>query len=239
VELTIIVPTLNEAPCLPTVLDGLLAQPGVDVVLVVDGGSTDGTQDIARARGVRVIEQARPGFGEGIWEALAAVETELVCIVDADGSHRWQDIPRMRTVLDAGYDYVLASRYVGRPRWRGVGRWPWSTSEDDDLVHEWGNIGFAALARMLHGYPLHDLMMGFQMMRTVVVRTIELQENSQAFEAELKLRVLHAGFRMAEICTVEPRRIGGQAKLDAWKDGAATLRVVLSEWARAGFRRAR
>ncbi|NOY90230.1 MAG: glycosyltransferase family 2 protein [Deltaproteobacteria bacterium] len=238
--LSVIVPALDEAPCIDTVLRGVMATPSIEEVLVVDGGSRDGTLEIVQARvdarrdeerpQLRLLRQSTPGFGPGLWEAFERARGDLLCIVDADGSHDWRDIPKMRRRIAAGADYVLGSRYRGPFRWRGPLRWPWSTSEDDSWFHEWGNLGIVLLARALHGYPLSDVMMGLQMWRRSNFERVTLSEKSQAFEAELKLRTLSAGYVMEEFTTHERKRIGGEAKLHALRDGAATLEVILSLW---------
>ena len=117
-RLSVIVPTLNEALCVGTVLDGLLETGGFEELLVVDGGSDDGTQAIVSERGVKLLEQSRPGFGPGLYEAFATATGDLLCIVDADGSHNWRDLPRLRATINEGYDYVLASRYCGQFQYR-------------------------------------------------------------------------------------------------------------------------
>ncbi len=237
--LSVIVPTLDEAPCIDAVLDGLLAMGDtIDEVLVVDGGSTDGT--LERVEAWLSTHQGRPalvlhrqttgGFGPGLWEAFERARGSLLAIVDADGSHDWGDLPAMRARIAAGADYVLGSRYAGAFRWRGVGRWPWSTSDDDSLLHEWGNLAIVGLARVLHGYPLSDVMMGLQMWRRSNFERFTLREPSQAFEAELVLETLHAGLRMEELSTHERPRIGGEAKLHPLVDGWATLRVIAESW---------
>jgi glycosyltransferase involved in cell wall biosynthesis len=236
-RLSVVVPTLNEAPCIETVLVGLLSQAGIDELLVVDGGSTDGTIDIVDAMGVRLHRQESRGLGHGLHEAFALASGDVLCVVDADGSHDWREIPRMRAMIVEGYDYVLASRYVGPFRFRGPHRWPWSTSEDDSWLHEWGNLGFVALCRALPGLPLSDVMMGFQMVRREALEAIGLVEQGQCFDAELKIKLHRAGYRLGEISAIEPKRIGGEAKLTVWKDGPDVLRVILKEWVRGGFRR--
>ena len=236
-HLTVVVPALDEAPCIGTVLDGLLAQEGVDDILVVDGGSTDGTQEIVISKGVPLLRQSRPGFGPGLWEAFEKAPGDLLCVVDADGSHDWGDIPRMRAKIAEGYDYVLGSRYCGPFRWRSPLHWPWSTSEDDSRLHEWGNLAIVALARLLQAWPLHDVMMGLQMWRREVFEQVHLEEPSQAFEAELKLKLHRAGYRITEISTLERARLGGRAKLNALTDGAAVAKVLVSLWLRHGCRR--
>lgn len=239
-RLTVIIPTLNEGPCIELVLEGVLAVEGVDEVLVVDGNSTDGTRERVEAviagrepdatPKLRMFVQSRPGFGPALWEAFERAEGELLCIVDADGSHDWRDIPTMRALIDDGADYVMGSRYKGPFRYRGPLRWPWSTSDDDDWTHEVGNVAIVAAARLLHGYPLSDVMMGLQMWRRSNFDHFTLEEPTQAFEAELKLKTLHAGLKMVEIPTHEHPRIGGDAKLDAWFDGRATFRVIGTIW---------
>jgi glycosyltransferase involved in cell wall biosynthesis len=238
-SLSIIVPALNEAECIGTVLRGIMDMGDYEELFVVDGGSTDGTIDIAEALGVHVLRQSQPGFGPGLYEAFEAAQGDLICIVDADGSHDWRDIPQMRSMIAEGYDYVLGSRYKGSFRYRGVMRWPWSTSDDDSRLHEWGNLSIVMLAKIFHGYPLSDVMMGLQMWRKSIFETVRLEEPSQAFEAEFKLRVHHGGFRMGEISTQEHPRIGGDAKLNAWTDGLATGRVLLREWWKRRWRKRR
>jgi len=236
-RLSVVVPTLNEAPCIATVLEGLLVQDGIDELLVVDGGSADGTVEIVEGLGVQLHHQQSRGLGHGLHEGFAVATGDVLCVVDADGSHDWREIPRMRAVLAEGYDYVLASRYTGPFRFRGPHRWPWSTSEDDSWLHEWGNLGFVAMAKMLHGLPLSDVMMGFQMVRREALEAIGLVEQGQCFDAELKIKLHRAGYRLAEISAIEPKRIGGEAKLTVWKDGPDVLRVILKEWVKGGFRR--
>ena len=236
-RLSVVVPTLNEAPCIATVLDGLLNQPGVDEILVVDGGSTDGTIDIVENMGVTLHRQRSRGLGHGLHEAFALALGNVLCVVDADGSHDWTEIPKMRAMIAEGYDYVLASRYTGPFRFRGPHRWPWSTSEDDSWLHEWGNLGFVALCRALHGLPLSDVMMGFQMVKRGPLEAIGLVEQGQCFDAELKIKLHRGGYRLGEISAREPKRIGGEAKLSAWIDGPDVLRVILKEWALGGFSR--
>ena len=237
VSLSVVVPTLNEAPCIGTVLSGLLHQEGIDELLVVDGGSTDGTLAIVEQMGVRLHRQRSRGLGHGLHEAFALAKGSVLCVVDADGSHDWTEIPKMRAMIAEGYDYVLASRYRGPFRFRGPHRWPWSTSEDDSWLHEWGNLGFVVLCRALHGLPLTDVMMGFQMVRREALDAIGLIEQGQCFDAELKIKLHRMGYKLGEISAIEPKRIGGEAKLSAWVDGPDVLRVILKEWVRGGFKR--
>lgn len=229
-KVSVVVPALNEEECIATVLEGLVSQPGVDEVVVVDGGSTDNTVKIVESFDVRLIHQSRPGFGEGVWEGFREASGNVLCIVDADASHDWTDIPKMRELIEQGNDFVLGSRYKGPLRYRGLFRYPWSTSDDDSLLHEWGNLSIVALCKLLHGYPLSDVMMGLQMFRREVLDRVKLEENTQAFEAELKLKVHQAGFKMAEFSTYERARIGGTAKLHPVYDGLATGKVILQEW---------
>ena len=238
-SLSIIVPALNEVECIGAVLRGILDMGDYEELFVVDGGSTDGTIEIAEALGVHVLRQSNPGFGPGLYEAFEFAQGDLICIVDADGSHDWRDIPQMRAMIADGYDYVLGSRYKGPFRYRGILRWPWSTSDDDSHLHEWGNLSIVLLAKVFHGYPLSDVMMGLQMWRKDIFETVHLEEPSQAFEAEFKLRVHHAGFKMGEISTHEHPRIGGDAKLNAWTDGIATGKVLLREWWKRRWRKRR
>ena len=81
--LDVILPVLDEAEALPVVLAAFPA--GFDP-LVVDNGSTDGSGEVARRLGARVVSEPRRGFGAACWAGLVAASTELVCFMDCDGS---------------------------------------------------------------------------------------------------------------------------------------------------------
>nr|MBA2505086.1 glycosyltransferase family 2 protein [Thermoleophilaceae bacterium] len=111
----VVLPVLDEAEALPWVLDRMPAgfQP-----IVVDNGSTDGSGDIARSLGARVVEEPRPGFGAACFAGLGAARSDLVCFMDCDGSLDPGELPRVLAPIEAGSaDLALGAREAERGAW--------------------------------------------------------------------------------------------------------------------------
>ena len=91
-----VLPCLNEAEALPGVLDAL---PAGFAAVVCDNGSTDGTPEVAAGRGALVVHEARPGYGAAVHRGLEATRTDVVAVIDADGSLDPAELPAMVALL--------------------------------------------------------------------------------------------------------------------------------------------
>ena len=114
---TVVLPCLNEAESLPTVL---AAVPSGYRALVVDNNSTDGTAEVARRHGADVVGESRPGYGSAVHAGVVAAATPIVAVLDGDGSLDPAVLPRLVDELERGADMVTGRR---RPA-RGL-KWPW------------------------------------------------------------------------------------------------------------------
>ncbi|MBF0126953.1 MAG: glycosyltransferase, partial [Magnetococcales bacterium] len=109
---TIVIPTRNEAATIGEMIHCCRKLTGH--LLVVDSLSVDGTPELARRAGARVVQVAVPGKGAAIRAVIPHITTELVVFIDADGSHVVEDIPKLLAPLQAGLaDHVQASRLLG------------------------------------------------------------------------------------------------------------------------------
>jgi glycosyltransferase involved in cell wall biosynthesis len=111
----VILPVLDEAEAIPGVLERF---PSGYEPLVVDNGSTDGSAELARARGARVVSEPRRGFGAACWTGLSAASSEVVAFMDCDGSLDPTELPRVAGPVLAGEaDLVLGARRADRGAW--------------------------------------------------------------------------------------------------------------------------
>lgn len=222
---TTIIRTLDEAGSIEAVLRSIPPEfaPGV---LVVDGGSTDGTPELARACGARVVRQNGKGLGDAILSGLREADGDLVLMMCGDGSYSGEALPRLLAKLDEGYDVVVASRYSDGPEdaWMFSPRRR-STSEDDTPVRAFGNRMFTALCRRLLALPVHDVLNGVKGFRREVYRGVERADDG--FDLEMLVIAHERGFRMTDIPIVEKPRMAGMSKVRVGYHGWITLMVLV------------
>lgn len=228
--LLIVLPTYNERANLPRVARQLRdVLPGAHL-LIVDDNSPDGTGDLADALArqdarIQVLHRAckeglGPAYRAGFGWALARGFDPIVQM-DADGSHRPQDVPRLLSALvQTGADVVIGSRYVAGGR---IENWSWLRR----LLSRGGN----ACARRMLGLPLQDLTGGFKAWRKSALCALNLTEvrtGGYGFQIEMNARALDAGLSVVETPIVFPERTHGKSKMNvpiAWE--ALRLLVTL------------
>jgi glycosyltransferase involved in cell wall biosynthesis len=207
VDPEIILPCLDEADALPVVLAAL---PAGWPVLVVDNGSTDGTAEVARALGARVVSEPRRGYGAAVHAGLEAARSELVAVLDGDGSMDAAVLPAMAAAVAAGDTDLAVGRRV--PEGRGV--WPWHARA--------GNAVISALLRR-RGLPVHDIA-PIRVGRRQDLLDLGVRDRAFGYPLELLVRAGAAGWRIAEVPVGYRARAGGRSKVSGSVRG--TLRAT-------------
>src|SRR5919201_1263767 len=221
VELSVIIPALNEAANLTRVLPELsstLSQIGVSYeVVVVDGGSTDGTAEAGRAGGARVIRQEMPGYGGALRAGFAGARGQYLLTLDADGSHDPLFVSRMWEARSQG-EIVVASRYApgggaDMPAWRY-------------LLSRLLNVVF----RRGLSLPVHDLSSGYRLYARRCVQSMTLRATNFDVLEEILIRALSAGYRVAEVPFRYRARIAGRSHARLFEFAISYLRTFYAMW---------
>ena len=196
-RVSVVIPTYNEAGSIARVLEEIPASL-VTEVLVVDAGSTDGTREIAAARGARVIVEPRRGYGRACLTGLAAADApDTVVFLDGDYSDRPRELGRLiEPIREGAADVVLGSRLAGGLE---PGAMPWHAV--------FGNRLAAALIRRLYGISLTDLG-PFRAARYEMLRALDLREMTYGWAVELVTRGAMRGYRVVEVPVSYHPRIG-------------------------------
>jgi len=224
------VPTYDERESLPGALARLAEHVPEADVLVVDDGSPDGTADLAEKiaaddpRGrdaIRVLRRtAKEGLGPAYLAAFAwALEGgyDVVVEMDADGSHRAQDLPSVLDKVNEA-DLVIGSRWV---RGGKVVNWP--------LRRELLSRGANLYTRLATGLPVKDATAGFRAYRADLLRTMPLQDvasQGYGFQIDMTLRAVRAGARVVEVPITFVEREAGVSKMSGGIIGEALVSVA-------------
>src|SRR5262249_165687 len=143
---TLLALTLNEIDGVKAILPQI-DRSWCEQIIVVDGGSTDGTIEWCRENGFQVFVQTRKGIRFAYLEVLPHIKTDLIISISPDGNCPVEAIPRLLDKMQEGYDLVIGSRYLGE-----------ATSEDDDIVTGFGNWLFTKTVNILHRAHYTDSM---------------------------------------------------------------------------------
>ena len=218
---TLIALTLNE-------IDGMKAiMPKIDPewvhqILILDGGSTDGTIEWARDHGFQVCVQKKRGIRHAYIEALGLIEGDIVLTISPDGNCPVEFIPAILKKMEEGYDLVIGSRYLDNAK-----------SEDDDVVTAFGNWLFTRTVNLLHGGHYTDTMVIYRAFQKQLIYELDLEKEESyslperlfgtvsSWEPLMSVRAAKMRKKITEIAVGEPARIGGERKLQIFRWGAA------------------
>ncbi len=222
----VVIPTLDEAETIAAVIGEIPRAMAVEII-VADGGSRDGTAEVARRAGARAIAVGGPGYGRACQAGAeaAVARADIIAFIDGDGADRGDLLGRLVGPIAAGtHDFVLASRTRGE---REPGAMLWHQVLAGRLV------GAVIAART--GVRYSD-MCAFRAIRRDALAALEMRETGYGWNVEMQIRAALAGLRVLEVPMPCRRRAGGRSKVAGSLSGTirAGARILFAVWRLAG-----
>ena len=221
-ELTILMPCLNEAETLATCIDkaqAFLRRAGIDgEVLIADNGSTDGSQDIARAHGARVEPIPARGYGSALIGGIRAARGRYVIMADSDDSYDFSALDLFVERLREGWQLVMGNRFQGGIK---PGAMP-------PLHRYLGNPVLTGIGRLFFRSPSGDFHCGLRGFDRAAILSLDLQTPGMEFASEMVIKATIAKLRITEVpTTLSPDGRSRPPHLRSWRDGWRHLRFLL------------
>jgi hypothetical protein len=222
IELTILMPCLNEAETLAVCIDkarGFLERSGiVGEVLIADNGSTDGSQLIAEEHGARVAAIPERGYGAALIGGIAAARGRFIIMGDADDSYDFENLDLMVAKLREGEDLVMGNRFKGGIK---KGAMP--------FLHKYlGNPVLSFLGRLLFRIPVGDFHCGLRGFSREAMLKLRLKSTGMEFASEMVVKSALHKLKLAEVPTILSK--DGRSRpphLRTWRDGWRHLKFLL------------
>lgn len=228
-KITLLVLTFNEIDGMKEIMPKIKKE-WVDQIIILDGGSTDGTLEYAKENGYFTIVQKKEGLRKGYVEALPYIEGDVIITFSPDGNSIPELIPEIVDKMEEGYDMVVVSRYKDNAK-----------SYDDDIITSFGNWMFNFLINLFFKAKYTDVMVMFRAYKKQIIYDLELDKDlsfspeekifntNVSWEPLMSIRVAKRKLKYSEIPGDEPPRIGGKRKLQIFRWGAAYLFEVFKE----------
>jgi glycosyltransferase involved in cell wall biosynthesis len=218
--LSVVMPAYNEQETIEEIIRRVFAVPLRTQLIVVDDGSKDATRDIlARLQQelgfTLVLQPHNQGKGAALRRGFQEVKGDLVVIQDADLEYSPEEFPELiELIADGRADVVYGSRFLGRHR-------------VFLFTHYLGNCVLTLLTNILYNTMLTDMETCYKVMRTEVLRSMQLQSNGFGIEPELTAKIFKRGYRVYEHPITYDGRGYEEGKKITWRDGVVALWVLL------------
>ena len=222
-ELTILMPCLNESETLATCITkakGYLEWAGIEgEVLIADNGSTDGSQEIAKSLGARVVDVQEKGYGAALLGGIAAARGKYTIMGDADDSYDFSNLQGFLDKVRQGVDLVMGNRFKG-----GI-----APGAMPPLHRYLGNPVLSWIGRLFFHISIGDFHCGLRGFNTEAIRRCELKTSGMEFASEMVVKASLYGLTMAEV----PTRLSKDGRsrpphLRTWRDGWRHLCFLLT-----------
>ena len=213
-DVCILIPTLNEASSIAPVIKDF-KDLGFENILVIDGRSTDGTQELAKKAGARVVVQSGSGKGQAMAEAFDLIDQKYILLIDGDGTYLPSEAHLLLDPLIKGKaDHVVGNRF-DRLEGRALKK-----------LNAFGNRLINGFFSTAYGVRLTDILSGYRAFTTEGVRYLDLFTAGFEIESEMTIESIKKGLDIIEVpITYCPRAAGTKTKLNPFKDG---LKIILT-----------
>lgn len=219
----------NEYPCLKIMLPKIkpeLDKNPFDLVVAVDGGSTDGTVEILSEYNIPVISQSKRGRGQAFHETFEKVQADAYVFYSPDGNEDEKDFPRFKELLNQGADIVIASRMC-----KGA-----VNEEDVHLLkwRKWANNAFNIMANVFFrrsGPFITDSINGYRAITKNAVKTLQLTAQDYTIEYQMTIRAFKHRLKIVEFPTNEGQRVAGDTGAPSFQTGIKFIKRFFTELA--------
>jgi glycosyltransferase involved in cell wall biosynthesis len=222
VEVSIVMPCLNEAETIGTCIakaQWYISEHNLaGEVIIADNGSTDGSQEIARQMGARVVPVQEKGYGSALIGGIRAARGQYIIMGDADDSYDFTSLTPFIEKLRAGYDLVMGNRFKGGIK---PGAMP--------LHHRYlGNPVLTGIGKLLFASPCGDFHCGLRGFRKEAIAQLDLRTTGMEFASEMVVKATLNKMRITEVpTTLSPDGRSRPPHLRSWRDGWRHLRFLL------------
>ena len=221
-ELTILMPCLNEAETIATCIDK--ARDYIDrnrirgEILVADNGSTDGSREIAARRGARVINVTERGYGAALKAGIEAASGRYVIMGDADDSYDFSNLSPFVAKLREGAELVMGNRFKG-----GI-----APGAMPSLHKYFGNPVLSGIGRLFFKSPIGDFHCGLRGFDRKAIAGLGLESPGMEFASEMVVKATVRQKAIVEVpTTLSPDGRSRPPHLRSWRDGWRHLRFLL------------
>tara|TARA_Y100000817_G_scaffold264518_1_gene219969 strand:- start:354 stop:1046 length:693 start_codon:yes stop_codon:yes gene_type:complete len=219
----VLILTLNEIDGIKVILPKI-DKSWAEEIVVIDGGSTDGTIEEAKKMGFKVIVQKKRGHGDAIVTGVNATSSDNIVIFGPDGNHEPEEIPRLIKKMEDGFDQVLISRFgKGSKNYDAVG-------VKGKLIDYFGNKMFAFLVNVFFGGHWTDSLNESRIISRKAFSDLDFDSLQMGSTQLMSIRGLKKKQKICELVGNEGARIGGKRKMRPLHVGADLSRQILSEF---------
>ena len=212
-KLTLLIPANKEAESLPFFLKEL-GDYNFDKLVVLQSEDVETIESISDFKDIKIYKQKNNGYGNALKEGLNQINTEFFCIINADGSMDPKYLDEMLK-LCKNKDLVFASRYL-----KGGG------SDDDDIITYIGNKCFSFIGNFLFNLKLSDILYTYIVGKTNSAKKLSLKYNDFRICVEIPIIAKIKNLDCISLPSKERKRIGGEKKVNALKDGFLILTAI-------------
>tara|TARA_Y100000310_G_scaffold267551_1_gene279589 strand:+ start:640 stop:1305 length:666 start_codon:yes stop_codon:yes gene_type:complete len=214
-KISVVIPTLNEEKNLPHVLDTMPQY--ISEIIVVDGRSKDKTVRIAKQYNTKILYD-KEGKGSALIKGLKAAKGDIVIMMDADCSHRTEELGLLIEGIKGGYDTCMGSRFI-----QGGG------TADMPLLRKLGNKSFVFLVNLFWKMNYSDLCYGYRSFNRNAIKKLNLESKEFAIETEISIKAAKKKLKVLEIPSFEKKRKSGKGKLKTFKHGREISKRIITE----------
>jgi len=216
-NLTLIIPAKSESESLPAVLKEIKDYE-CKIIIILEASDIK-TIEATKNFNCRIVYQSGKGYGNALIEGMSVVETEYLCIFNADGSFQPIHLNKMLKACKNNLDFVFASRYMNE-----------GGSDDDTFLTKIGNFIFSGIGNIFFSLKLSDILYTFLLGKTESFKKLGLKSNDFCLCVEMPIKAKKNGMNFIDMPSYERKRIAGKKKVNEFRDGFKILSYMIKSF---------